>query len=68
MKGYTPVLGCESKEEAEYITKRVPYKTRIDFGYFGFVDFDWMIFVPSSICNDIDTSLLVKFKYEYRRK
>ena len=68
MKGYTPVLGCESKNEAKYITERLHHKTRIDFGYFGYDTTDvWMIFVPSRISPYIDTSQLSKLKTKYRK-
>ncbi len=68
MRGYTPTIGCESKKEAEYIIKKIPYKTRIKFGCFASDNADWTVFIPTSVAQKVDTYQLVVFKTEYRRR
>ena len=66
MKGYTPTIGCESKKEAEYIAKKISYKTRIRFGCFVSDVSDWTIFIPTCVAQKVDPHRLVDFKHEHR--
>ena len=68
MRGYTIVFAADSKGEADYIVKQIPYKTKIVRNKILF-GFEWEIFVPSGVFPKVIKEYnFPKLSKEYKRK